>query len=397
MNDSKITFSDSISLFFIILYISNTAAICFNEFFTRILAVLFFIIFLLKRNKFDFVFLVIALYWLLINCIYSISHDQIFSLNKVIGYFLPCFITYTCYKNVTGNFFQKFEKWVFFLSAISLALFAIQLATGHMVNSFIPYFGRFMADFYRDARPDSWYIYIYTYSQYSELMIRNSGFMWEPGAYAMMCCFGLIYQRLTYGPKLNYKSIIYIIAIISTLSTAGYIVLLLYFLIYLKDEKNIFKWAIILVLFAITIPFVYELEFMSEKIDSYISSQNEAFYNERYDAFEYNRFTVFQINFERLLEYPLGYGVYNIKDNSGSNFIGVNGIATFARMWGVIGLIVACFAIFKSFTIFGNKTSHIIIIIAILMMIVLFFSNPIEQSPLFYLLIIHPYLYKHHA
>ena len=394
MSSSKITFSDSISLFFIILFISNTAAVCFDELFIRVLSVLFFIIFILKRNKFDLFFIALTIYWFLINFLFSILHGQAFPLNKVIGYFLPIFITYTCYKNVTGNFFEKFEKWIFFLSTTSLIFFAIQLVTGNLFHSLTPYLGHFMADFYREARPSSWYIYIFTYCHYSDLIIRNSGFMWEPGAYAMICCFGLIYQRLANGSKITYKSIIYILAIITTMSTAGYIALLLYFIIYLKDEKNIFKWFMVLILFAAIIPFVYGLEFMAEKIDSYISNQNEASYSERYDAFEYNRFTVFQINFERLFEYPIGYGVFNIKDHTGSNFIGVNGIATFARMWGFIGLIVACTSIFKSLRLFNKYQSKTVCTIALIMLFVLFFSNPIERNPLFYFLIIHPHLFN---
>lgn len=395
MNKTKhFNILEFIIFFLLILYISNTATVCFNESFSRIVTVIFSSIFIIKRKKIDAIAILICIFWLFINILYSIFHYVDFSINKIIGYLLPFIITYTGYKCIDGDFFKKFEKWIYTLTTISLAIYVLQLATGGLFNTLTPIFGKYIADFYSDASPNAWYIFIYTYNPfaYSNILTRNSGFMWEPGGFALICTFGLLYRHLKYGKRINLQTVIYIIAIISTMSTAGYIALMLYFTLYVTNSKNVFTWIIFAGIFISIIPVIYELEFISEKINGYMLNINESAYNPRYDGYEYNRFSIFLINLKNLIEFPIGYGVYEAKDFYGHSFIGVNGIATFARMWGVIGFIFSIISIFKTFKLFNKGNNWLSIVLAFSSIIVMFFSNPIERSPLIYLLIIYPYI-----
>lgn len=380
--------------FILIIFISNTSELCFNPIYSYCTIILLLIIFAFRRRKFDIPIFFIFIYWFFINFLYSVVFNADFSFNKVLGGLIPLFLAYLPYKIIGNKFWMQFEKICFALTCIGMLFYFGQLFTGSLYDNLSSYFGGFISDYYKEARPTSWYNFFYTYLPIDNIAyIRNCGFMWEPGAFAMICVIMLIYRTLTLGVKIDIHSIIYILAILSTFSTAGYLALLLYFIIYLRSERNIFKWIIFLTLFIIIIPIVVQLEFMTSKLILFSQGINETNYNPRLNLIEYNRFGVFGINFNRLFEYPLGYGVNKITDNFGRDFAGVCGIAVFARMWGIIGFIYCIHAIYKTLSRFNTSKYKVYCIFSLIMIIIMFFSNPIEESPLLFILIC-PYIVK---
>lgn len=376
----------------LIIFISNTSELCFDPIYSYCTIILLLILFAFRRRKFDIPIFFISIYWFFINFLYSIVFDVNFSFNKVLGGLIPLFLAYLPYKIIGDRFWIQFEKICFALTCIGMLFYLGQLFTGSLYDNLSSYFGAFISDYYKEARPTSWYNFFYTYLPIDNIAyIRNCGFMWEPGAFAMICVIMLIYRTLTLGVKIDIHSLIYILAILSTFSTAGYLALLLYFIIYLRSERNVFKWIIFLTLFIIIIPIVVQLEFMTSKLILFSQGINETNYNPRLNLIEYNRFGVFGINFNRLFEYPFGYGVNRITDNFGRDFAGVCGIAVFARMWGIIGFIYCIHAIYKTLNWFRASTYKIYCILSLIMIIIMFFSNPIEESPLLFILIC-PYI-----
>lgn len=375
---------DNIVLFFLFIYISNTASICFEQTFSFALIGLFCAFFLLKKRQVDPFIVGIGIYWFFINFLYSNVFNESWVFNKVLGGLIPLTISYLGFKIIGSSFWYRFEKWVFVLTSISLVFYGMQLLFPFIFESLSSVFGKFIADFYTEARPTAWYVFVYTYSPIAGLAyVRNSGFMWEPGAFAMICIIAIIYRSIVYGVKIDKYLIIYLIAILTTMSTAGYLALVLYLLFYIRYSEGRIKTILFLLLFICAIPFVFQLEFIGEKLNDYLYNSNVyGNTNERLDTIEYDRFTVFRLNMERLLYYPLGYGVYNIKDDFGYNFVGVNGIATFARMWGVAGISFMLIGIYKTLKKMYRGTSFSWLFV--LMLLIVFFSNPIERSPLFF-------------
>ena len=376
----------------LIIFISNTSELCFDPIYSYCIIIMLLIIFVLRKRKFDIPIVFIFIYWFFINILYSVIFAADFSFNKVLGGLVPLFLAYLSYKIIGNNFWSQFEKICFTLTCVAMFFYIGQLLTGNLYDNLSLYFGDFIADYYKEARPTSWYNFFYTYLPIDNIAyIRNCGFMWEPGAFAMICVIMLLYRTLTIGVKIDVHAFIYILAILSTFSTAGYLSLLLYFIIYLRSERNILKWIIFLTLFIIIIPIVAQLEFMTSKLILFSQGIDETNYNPRLNLIEYNRFGVFGINFNRLFEYPLGYGVNKITDNFGREFAGVCGIAVFARMWGIIGLIYCTYAIYKTLNWFNTSKYKIYSILSVIMIIIMFFSNPIEESPLLFILIC-PYI-----
>jgi len=89
---------------------------------------------------------------------------------------------------------------------------------------------------------------------YDGVLIRNWGVFREPGVYQMYLIFALLLQLFVF-PRVNIKSsIIYVIAILTTYSTTGYIVLTVLFMaFFMNKSKNQHKERIVLVFVLLTL------------------------------------------------------------------------------------------------------------------------------------------------
>lgn len=389
----------NISLFLWVLYVAFTAPICFNSNVSYIITFAYLFILAANRVLLNKKILSICIYWIVVNILCLLLKSYFFNINNIIGFLTPIFISFGILVVVGVNFWERIEKIVFYLTLISLLLFIVQLFTGSLFDSFYSFFGRFIAEVYTETRPTAWYAYIYTYSPIEGLDFpRNSGFMWEPGAYAMIISVALGYRFLSNGVCVDRHNLVYILALISTFSTAGYIMLILFFIIYIIETRSILLTIPLIIILCFLIPYVISLDFVGGKFASYSEGMGQSFTNERLGLYEYNRFETFSINMQRLFEFPIGYGVNQITDKFNNYFVGVNGIGVFARSWGIVGLIVALRSIMCTIKMWCNKSKihHPKLCVAIIFIIfmVTFFSNPIERSLLFLSLIIFPLIYK---
>lgn len=389
----------NISIFIWVILVALVAPICFNANILYMIAAIGLIILGINGTLLNKKVLLICLYWILINVLCSLFKSYSFNLNNVIGYLVPLVISFASLIIIGPNYWERLEKFIFYLTIISLVLFIGQIVTGSLYDNLSSVFGNYIADIYKETRPKAWHAFVYTYSPIEDLNFpRNSGFMWEPGAYAMICSVFLGYRFLKYGASLNRHNLVYILAIISTFSTAGYIMLILFFIIYIIETRNFLLSLILIIILGTLIPYLLSLEFIGEKILSYSEGMGQSSTNDRLGLYEYNRFETFAINMRRLIEFPIGYGANQITDKYNKYFVGVNGIAVFARSWGIVGLIVALRSILCTIKMWADKSrlNHpkLCVAITFIILMVTFFSNPIERSLLFLSLIIFPLIYK---
>jgi hypothetical protein len=229
--------------------------------------------------------------------------------------------------------------------------------------------------------------------------LRNSGFMWEPGAFAMIIIMMILYNWFTRGIKFTKSNIIYFIALITTLSTAGYISLLILIIIYLYNKNRNKKKTIILLTVSVLIlyPVVLNTEFLGGKIISYLEEnrKKELLFDESKDIFEINRYSAFLLKTYRFIQYPLGYGVVkpNMKNEILNKTNGVNGLGEILVRWGFIGFFFLIYSIIY-FMKFINRFhySNFIVFLSSIIIISMLFSNPIENHYLVYFLILFPYI-----
>lgn len=172
-------------------------------------------------------------------------------------------------------------------------------------------------------------------------VIRNYGITWEPGAFALLLCLAIYSQIVGYNNLPKNKIIINIIALITTLSTMGFIVLAAIILLTrfrTNAGSNSKSSAILLLLFiSITIFFVIETstelyEVVFAKLSGFsLDEENPETTQARINAVIYPG--------EAFLSAPLfgvGYDVFSIINKNLCNDVATN---TIVNWFAILGLV----------------------------------------------------------
>jgi hypothetical protein len=106
---------------------------------------------------------------------------------------------------------------------------------------------------------------IFTYNRLHEF--RNSGFFWEPGAYACFLTIVLLLNLFLNNFKFDRRTKIILVGIITTLSTTGYLaVLVIIFLWYRRMNPKINFWIVFLI--PVTIILIMNIPILGDKISN---------------------------------------------------------------------------------------------------------------------------------
>ena len=185
------------------------------------------------------------------------------------------------------------------------------------------------------------------------LIKRNSGFAWEPGAFASYICLAIFCNSLrrNFSLENNKSLIIFVITLISTQSTAGFmifIVMLITWLIINRKSWHIFV-IIPIVLFLFRLPFVQEkmLEEYGnlESFDLSMTSDT--------NTYTLGRMASFMLDWQEFLLHPiLGLGGWSegtwLNQFGYDNISTISGIGELLAMYGAIMTILFFYLIFKS-------------------------------------------------
>ena len=97
--------------------------------------------------------------------------------------------------------------------------------------------------------------------------IRNSGPFWEPGAFGGFALIALIFNVIKRRTLGNKKNLVFILAIITTLSTSAVIALfVLISLYYIQLSRSMLKFILAPIIVSLAWFSYYELEFLGKKI-----------------------------------------------------------------------------------------------------------------------------------
>lgn len=226
---------------------------------------------------------------------------------------------------------------------------------------------------------------------------RNSGFMWEPGAFGAVLIFLLVYKyRKEHGQQITRSMKMIMLYALTTLSTATYVGLagLLMIWIIRRYRKNLLKLAVFSgIAVAVAVP-VYNLPFMKGKIEYYM--ENNLDYKLAYEGKQVGdkspsigRFAGFLIELERIKHRPiLGYGWDNSYEHIGigAGWSNPNGLAVLLGKFGLVGVL---FILFGSFRIMPDqiKPSFLIRLGMVILMLMPVFSNPFQYNIIFWTLV----------
>lgn len=79
---------------------------------------------------------------------------------------------------------------------------------------------------------------IYVENNIGNPFIRASGIFWEPGAFAIFLIFALVMQLFIFEKTNNKKAILYVITIVFTFSTTGYVALVFLIMTFVLSPRN---------------------------------------------------------------------------------------------------------------------------------------------------------------
>lgn len=296
-----------------------------------------------------------------------------------------------------AKFFEYYEKIVYRLAILSLVLFAVQiiyepllvlLAKAVEKLLFIPSSEKYAT------------MVIYTINHNNTPGFRNCGFAWEPGPYSVFLTIAVFSRFLINGIKFDKHIILLITAIITTLSTTGYIGLFALLGFYMFNKrKQILILAGPVVVTLLFVAFI-KLPFLNEKIVTDISTSEIAFQSalNRTDNTQASigRFSGFLLNIMDFKNNPiLGFGG-QVEEETTSGQLGLgisstSGLGNWLAQFGVAGMLILLVTYFKSLQKIANENHLAGMVFVALMFLILSFGFNLLNSILFFCFMFYNY------
>lgn len=386
-------------LFMIILFSAQSASFVIGSKFLLILFLLYTLSLYFKKFKsLDRFLIIFILIWGCINIVSllvfkNVTEDTLFTFFHVTTY--P-FIAYLILKIMGPSFFTKMEKIIFTLTLISLPIFIYQLINTDFFYSLSPLLNQYSME--EQQIEGGWYIGIYMFSGWAE--DRNSGFMWEPGAFAFMIILAIYFRLSQNKYKFDKYIFVYILAVISTFSLMGYLAIFFIILFFISRQKNIIVYVYIVPLFLfLTIYSIIELDFLGEKLIEYFESTETIGRTGEIAGghLRMTRFGILIFALEEVLYWPLGFGIFQDTASVlkyGERATGPNTYAQILFRWGFLGIILFFFASWNYIKLAFSGISKFGKILLFLSFATSVFSYSHLNSIMFYVILFTPFIFN---
>jgi hypothetical protein len=383
-HDSSVLKSwESFLLMFLLVGISGIPFFTQDNLFIVISFIYSAILFYLHKEKIDRFFIVIIILLILLSFCQFLTSGS-FELVQNISLILRFSIPYFTIKLLKKDFFQIYIKLLYFFCIISLLFF---------LPTYIPFLQKIIYGLIQKLSVEQydWRGSIIIYTSHYEL--RNDGPFWEAGAFSIFLNLALSFNILNEKKIISKKNVVFIIGIITTFSTAGFIALFFiisfYFLINRTFYKNIIYLPLIILLFWFSFN---NFDFLGEKINTQFDKQ----LNADNPYLNLGRFQSALLDIQDIQSYPIfgrGRGEFRFEKDEYFEDYGParrsNGLTDFIVKMGIpfaIFYFVSMFLSFKSICAFYKVDNKISIIIFIAVLI-LSFSQLIYTYPFFISLI----------
>jgi len=322
-----------------------------------------------------------------------ISSDLIFLGKFLYTTFLYCIVL----KEKTLHYITKV---VTHLAVLSLILYPVQLADSGIITAIGSVFDLFSLSIHSAVGGYNNFLFFTVYDAHAT---RNCGFSWEPGAYACILALVMLFALLRNNFKFNKQTYIMGAALITTISTTGYIMLLIMIILKVlnssKDRgKLVYAIPVVLVLILVFVnsPVLYNKILSAYNTDMQNSTDYDNlqdYYSQSNATIPLNRFASF-IQIFITFKYQLLLGVGNKYGqilNKNYSFNISNGIADGLARFGLLGMILYLWYYMKLVSRYTRVTMNKVLIIIFLL--ALFFGEPLLSVPVFMFFAIYPMLY----
>ena len=360
-------------------------------------------IFIEREEKFDNFFKYFTILYFIFYFIHILKFHYIDF--REFREYIKIFYAYIFIKLVYKDFFRLYTNIIYKLALISLFLYALQLYDYSMMKAFIGLIDHNIA--FLDYR-DGWYENLFFFTVNDNGMYRNSGFAWEPKGFGTFLTLAFLFRLFLNKFKLiDKQNIVYLLAIVTTLSTATYSVFLFAVLgFYLLNKKITFKLFSSLLILPIVFLIFTQVDFMKEKIENEFNTSDKYlnYVTDRRDSRELGatsrslgRFGSMILDYRDFIKEPLvGYGLYSEKRTmysvAGIKLVRVNGFSDFLAKFGLIGIIFLIYSLFKTFKKVSKQfkfKGYYMIPLSILMTS---FASTILLTPMYLSLLFYGYI-----
>lgn len=264
-------------------------------------------------------------------------------LHIIAGYMMICL-----YKE---KIIDYYEDIAYKLALIAIPLWIINNLIGsEMMTMFAPFDSSALNNAHEEN--GSFLVYItgaWQQEQFGELY-RNQGYCWEAGRFASLTVLGLTFYIIKNSgvPKfLDRRMWVYIIAILSTFSTTGYIAMLIVFSVSIifAGKKNLFSRILIGGMLIVAVVYLQNADFIGEKITEQLDSSSfkseGATYNAETGVITVERFEGVYLDWLNFVDAPvMGYGLTDMwsytQRNINKELITSNGITKPFAQYGFI-------------------------------------------------------------
>ena len=284
------------------------------------------------------------------------------------------------------GFFYYLKEIVYYGALISIPFYFIQLIDFNFVFEFITSIQNSIPLLQRDFESFSNIIF---WGVRTDSEFRNSGFMWEPGAFAAMLLFPIYIQLQTNNYKINRKLIILVIALLTTLSTMGYLALVILLFYYQLNAKKKYSLLLFPALFIASF-FIFQQDFVLNKIQKEYAIQDwveDYVYTTDNELASLGRIGSFRADFTDWKADPIiGRGGDNdiYQGQIGTVINRTNGLSRFLLKFGLVGIFIYFSGIYRSFYYLSENDKRLNALIAVSLLMVLSFSNELLAKPLFF-------------
>jgi hypothetical protein len=305
------------------------------------------------------IFVYCAIVWIIFI---SVKFD-IYNLQTAVGLIVRMSIGYFLVITLKDRFVSLLFLWVVRLTTISLLLFVLSMVAPQVFSRIYDLAGPFQElmivnsqDTVTEIGVAGWERYSFIAFTFSpDRLYQNHGFMWEPGAFAMILNFALAMMIASGSYTLDRNKMILIAGIVSSLSSAG---LFVFFIVAFYWLSKIRKWgaflnfqlAIAAVVLANSLTFLLPKVFEEfQMVDEYILNSTK---------WGLTRYSSFVLDFQDFRDNPLlGRGLYLENRFSGNLPVAShNGFSDFASRFGLLGIVTLCWNIFHSGKAMGDRS-----------------------------------------
>jgi len=227
------------------------------------------LVFIYRKRKFDSMFILLLSFLFFITILQTFKFNY-FSFQNSLGVFLPVINGYLIVKILNKKFIPNYINVFYIIAVISLIIYLPTL--------FSPVFGQTLLklapsfDIINISENELPTILIYNLSHIDGF--RNTGPFWEPGLFGGYLVIAFIFNSFRSSKNQKKISIIFLVTILTTLSTTTYIALFtfLIFFYYRKIRNPIFKIVLTFsFLFSAYIAFT-TIDFLGAKIENQLDA-----------------------------------------------------------------------------------------------------------------------------